>query len=149
MPNTVNEWLTTAKAMNPERAAKWREVFGTDEVPITCPIPLSVGSFPQVGEKPYYLMDLRAITPEQKERLIASIAFDFDLSIEEVRRDIDMVGVPILADDVIASSSDSGLFFSMIDIMDDFGEKSLEELDPWEEDEAEMADYYWGDDSED
>lgn len=145
MPNTVNEWLTTAKATNPERAAKWRKVFGGDEVPITCPIPIFKADFPRVGEKAYYLLDLRAITADQKERLIASIALDFGRSLSEVRRDIDTVGVPIIADEVIASSRDSGLFFSIIG--DDLDEERG--LDPWEEDEAWMADYEWGDDSED
>lgn len=113
--NTVNEWLTTARALDPERAAKWKQIFGTDEVPITCPFPLSIGDFPGVGRKPYYLMDLKAITPEQKEHLVASIAQGFGLSLEEVRRDIDRIGVPILADNIVTSCRDQGLFMSLID----------------------------------
>lgn len=146
MPNTVNEWLTTAKTTNPERAAKWREVFGTDEVPITCPIPLSVGDFPGVGQRHYYLMDLRAITPEQKERLIASIAQDFNLSIEEVRQNIDMVGVPVLADDVITSTRDQGVFMSLID---DGSELRNGGLDPFDDEWEEYRDTFYSDDDED
>lgn len=116
MPNSIGEWQTTAKALKPARAEKWRQVFGSDVVPITCPIPLSIGSFPGVdGAKYFYLLDLKAISPEQRERLIASIALEFKLSIDDVRANLDQMGCPILADDVITSSIDSGLFHSLID----------------------------------
>jgi hypothetical protein len=103
--NTINDWQTKAKITNPDRLALWQAVFGGDEVPIVSIVPM-IGSFPGVGEQRFYSLDLKAITPEQRERLVASIALRFNLTIEEVGRDIDMVGVPILAGDVVVSSTD-------------------------------------------
>lgn len=135
MPNTVNEWLTTAKAIDPERVAKWLRIYGTDEIPITCPIPLSRASFPGIGEQDYYQLDLKAITPEMKERVIASIALEFNLPIEQVRQSIDEIGVPVLANGVMTTCRDSGLLFSLIDDgSDPSGEYDLEEADGWGDD---------------
>lgn len=125
--NTPNEWLTTATATTPERAAEWQEVFGNNVVPVLSFIP-SLGTFPGVGEAYYYPLDLRAITPEQKERLIASIARRFGLAPKLVRAEIDRVGVPILADDVTVSSRDSGLFFSIVGGDDNM----MKESDGWD-----------------
>ncbi|GIK42461.1 MAG: hypothetical protein BroJett011_62940 [Chloroflexota bacterium] len=129
--NTVNEWLTTATVTNPERAAEWQNLFGSNVVPITSIIPL-VGKFPGGVEALYYPLDLKAIGPERKEKLIASIARQFNLAPEEVRAEIDRIGVPVLAADVMVSSRDSGLNYSSILFMEDD-----RIADEWEDDDDE------------
>lgn len=103
--NTINDWQTKAKVTNPERLALWQNVFGGDEVPITSIVP-SLGSFSGVGEQRYYHLDLKAITPEQRQRLVASIAEKFNLPPATVDSQLELIGVPILACDVVASSTD-------------------------------------------
>lgn len=105
MSNTINEWKTKARITNPDRLALWQAVFGGDEVPIVSIVP-QIGSFPGVGEQRFYSLDLKAISAEQRQRLVLSIADKFNLTVDEVAADIDRVGVPILASDVIVTSSD-------------------------------------------
>jgi hypothetical protein len=112
--NTINDWQTKAKITNPDRLALWQAVFGGDEVPVISIVP-RLGSFPGVGEQRYYEMDLKAITEEQRARLVASIAEKFNRDIEEVSRDIDIVGCPILACDVVVSSTDFRQIANIID----------------------------------
>lgn len=114
------QWKTKARITNPGRLALWQAVFdglppsepaedrkatGGDEVPIVSIVP-QIGSFPGVGEQRFYSLDLKAISAEQRQRLVLSIADKFNLTVDEVAADIDRVGVPILASDVIVSSSD-------------------------------------------
>lgn len=103
--NTVDNWQTIARIHNPERAEWWQEVFDGDTCPVTSIIP-RWGDFPGIGTAQFYSLDIRAISAEQKRKLILSIADKFKLTVEEVTTDIEMVGVPILAADVVVSSSD-------------------------------------------
>lgn len=103
--NTINDWQTKAKITNPDRLALWQAVFGGDEVPIVSIVP-AVADFPGVGEQRYYSMDLKAITPEQRKRLVLSIADKFSQPVDFVEANLDKMGVPVLACDVIASSTD-------------------------------------------
>ena len=105
MTNTQDNWQTVARVRNPERLEWWQAVFGGDTCPIVSIVP-QVGNFPRVGEQRFYSLDLKAISAEQKQRLVKSIADKFGLTVEEVAVDIDRVGVPILATDVVVSSSD-------------------------------------------
>jgi hypothetical protein len=121
--NTPTNWKTTAKINNPERLAFWQEVFGGDTVPIYSFVP-SVADLPGIPGAAVYMLDLGAITADQRQRLIAGIARKFDLSIEEVTAGLYAHGVPILADDVSVSSTDQGLLMSVV--LDDFGDDEEE-----------------------
>ena len=103
--NTVDDWQTIARVHNLERVKWWRDVFDSDTCPVTSIIP-DWGDFPGIGLAQFYDLDLKAISTEQKQRLIKSIADKFKLTVDEVAADIDRVGVPILAADVVVSSSD-------------------------------------------
>lgn len=105
MSNTINDWKTKAKVTNPDRLILWQNVFGGDEVPITSIVP-EVGNFPEVGEQRFYHLDLKAISAEQRKRLVASIAEKFNQPVDFVEANIERIGVPILACDVVASSTD-------------------------------------------
>ena len=105
MSNKVDHWETVAMVHNPERLEWWREVFDGDTCPIVSIIP-NWGNFTGIGTRRFYSLDLKAISAEQKHRLVKSIADKFSLMVDEVAADIDRVGVPILAADVVVSSSD-------------------------------------------
>lgn len=112
--NTSTDWKTTATIKNPERLAFWQEVFGGDTVPILSIIP-SRANLPGIPDAVVYLLDLRVITADQRERLIAGIARKFNLPNEEVAAGLDEYGVPVLADDVTVVSTDQGLLMSLVD----------------------------------
>lgn len=105
MPNTTDNWQTIARVHNPERIKWWQEVFDGDACPVTSIVP-RWGDFPGIGTAQFYNLDMKAITDEQRQKLIRSIADKFNLTIDEVAADIGQVGVPILAADVVVSSSD-------------------------------------------
>ena len=109
--NTPDDWKTTARIINPTRATLWRQVFGGEEVPIRSIIPTNV-NLPGHPDTLAYFLDLSAITPEQRQRLITAIAEKFHLPPAEVAADID-AGVPILASDVIVSSTDRSVLASL------------------------------------
>ena len=112
--NTQENWDTTAKVSNPERQAFWQEVFGTDEVPITS-IVANQANLPGF-DKPQlvYMLDLKAISPEQRERLIAALAIKFGIPDSEAADEIDKQGVPILASDVSVATSDRRVMASIL-----------------------------------
>lgn len=113
--NTQNEWQTVAVIHNPERLEFWQAVLGGNKAPIQSIITRRV-RVPEKGETDAYMLDLNAITAEQREKLIQAIAKRFSIPIDEVEKELDQ-GVPILAEDVSVSSSDLGLFLSLV--MDD------------------------------
>lgn len=94
MANTIDNWQTKAKVTNPDRLALWKYVFGGDEVPIVSIVPL-LGNFPGVGEQRFYSLDLKAITAEQRRKLVLSIAEEFNQDIDFVEENIELIGVPI------------------------------------------------------
>jgi len=110
--NTKNKWTTTATIRDPERGKFWLDVMGGDTVPIVSMMTQRV-KVPGRGEVDAYMLDLKAISDEQRERLIQAIAIEFRIPLVEVRAEIDD-SVPVLAENVYVSSSDPGLFFSML-----------------------------------
>lgn len=111
--NTPTNWQTTARISNPDRLAFWQEVFGGDTVPIQSILP-SQTSVPGYPVALIYLLDLKAITLEQRLKLIAGIANKFDLPIEQVAAEMEEHGCPILADDVAVSTTDRALFMGLV-----------------------------------
>lgn len=106
---------TTGKITNPQRLQDWQTVFGTDEVQIISPFPhlahLPGHDQPQL----VYMADLTKLTADQRQRLIAHIAVRFGVPVDIVARDLDRVGLPILADDVTVVSDNLGLLLSAMD----------------------------------
>ncbi len=91
------------------RATEWREVMGSHELPIVSPFPRRV-NLPGHDAALVYMLNLQQITPEQREKLVAHLARKFWLPEQEVREQIERVGVPILAVDCIVVSDQRGLF---------------------------------------
>ena len=90
----------TATCTNPERAADWQKIYGSDTVCIQSPIPTRA-NLPGHPDALIYMLDLNEMTADQTERLVAHIAQRFNIPPLEVARDLQQHGVPILADDVI------------------------------------------------
>jgi hypothetical protein len=110
--NTKDNWQTTATIHDEHRVAVWGSIFPGAVVPIKSILP-SRADLPGHPDALVYFLDLNAITDEQRQKLIEALAALFGLTEDEVRNDLPR-GVPILADDVIVSSTDQGLLLSMM-----------------------------------
>lgn len=88
---------------NPERKTFWIEVFGSDRVPIESPIgeiaEIPGFKYPQKVLK----LDMKRVTEQQKQKLVAAIAKKFNITEEEVKKDLEEKGMPILDKDVTVS----------------------------------------------
>lgn len=94
--------VATLRSDSP-RAETWREVYGSLSVPILSPIALRA-QLPGRGPSLVYLVDVRALSPDVIERVIAYCAETFDMSVEVVREGLRRGfvghdgGLPILVD---------------------------------------------------
>jgi len=112
--NTKDDWKTTARVTNPERRAFWERVFGKDQVPIVSFVP-QAAKLPGFDEPQLvYMLDLKAISEEQRGRLVEAIAEKFEIAADVVNDTLDEHGVPILMSDVSVSSTDRALVMGMI-----------------------------------
>ena len=84
---------------NSERAETWRRILGSETVNIKSPIP-SVASLPGKGETTIYELDIKLLTAEQRQRLVAHLAERFGYTPHDVDRDLDDIGCPILNEDI-------------------------------------------------
>jgi hypothetical protein len=80
------------------RYPKWRQILGCDEVPLVAPGSTYADLGPEKGVE-VYLLDTKALTRDQRERLVNWICAAFLESHEEVERELDRVGFPIRATD--------------------------------------------------
>jgi len=88
--------VTLSKAS--PRYATWIEIFGTQTVRV-------LGAAPRLlnlrgVQKLAFLLDLDALTQEQRSRLVDHLSQEFDADKSEVRAALDRVGLPILEEDL-------------------------------------------------
>lgn len=84
-----------------ERAAQWRETFGSLTVPIKDPV-ASIVDFADLGKRLCFHVDVAALAPDVLTRAASHIAARFKIDIDDVR--VGLLrgeGLPILAEDVI------------------------------------------------
>lgn len=81
------------------RYQEWVNVMGTNEFPITTPIP-TPASAADIKQGLFYMIDLAELIPEQRERLIQHLAVKFGLDENDVANSLDREGVPVLDEDV-------------------------------------------------
>ena len=79
-----------------KRKENFIEVFGTNIVKVKSPIPKWIIR-PNGEEAEAYFLDLDLITEKERERLIRNISKRFNQTIEFVRKNLETMGVPILA----------------------------------------------------
>lgn len=104
---------TTATIHNPERRRFWMSVFYTDTVPIKSIIP-GFADLPGHPDAQVYFLDLEAITPAERRRLVRHLANRFNLSPHYVAANLNKQGVPILAEDVSLISTDPAVINALI-----------------------------------
>lgn len=85
------------------RAADWLKVMGSREIAIKSPLP-HLAILPD-SRAWVFDMDLEALTPEQRARLIAHLAERFHLPVAEVEANLDQEGCPVLDEDVTVTIS--------------------------------------------
>jgi hypothetical protein len=98
MQNTVKQWVTTATIYDPERRALWEKIFPGARVPIVSIVPVAV-HVPERGDTIAYMLDLVALTDEQREGVCRLLAERFNVPIQDVRADLWM-GVSIVTEGV-------------------------------------------------
>lgn len=97
-----------------ERAELFQKVFGTNTVCVVSPLPQRV-DLPGLGEQSVYMLDMNEVTPEQRERLKEELARRFCLLEDEVDEQLDVYGVPILADHCVMTATGAALGLLMPD----------------------------------
>lgn len=87
-----------------ERAETWRQVLGTRTIYLKSFIPV----FFDLPGKPCtksYELDLPLLTAEQRQRLVVYISDKFSFEKGYVEHNLDIVGCPILAEDVTVTAN--------------------------------------------
>ena len=107
--NTLDHWQTTATILDPERKQFWLGAIGTNTLPIKSIVPI-VCNLPGRPSAHAYLLDLPAISGEMKRKIAEGIAAKFGVDAGEVEADMERNGMPILADNCSAQSSDPAVF---------------------------------------
>lgn len=104
---------TIATVKDPERKREWETIFDSDTLPIRSPLPTWV-DLPAMGDKLAYELDLKRLTSKQRGRLVEHIIREFEptMTPDEVMTQLMAEGVqiPILAEDVLVTGFDVGLF---------------------------------------
>ena len=101
---------TAIIAKDSPRADRWREVFGSESVPLISPVAVR-GQVLGMESARFYKLDVRALSDDQRRRLEAYLCGRFRLSEAEVRASLESEhGMPILADDVVVVMSPRLLF---------------------------------------
>lgn len=80
----------------------WREIFGDERVPLKNPREVKA-TLEGEGQTEVYLLDIPALTLPQRARLLYAVAKKFHATTYEVEAEINRVGFPIRAADVIVS----------------------------------------------
>src|SRR4030042_306276 len=82
---------------DPERRKYFEAIFGSNAVPVTTYLPVTV-KVPEKGITEAYTLDFKRVTPTQRQAIIAHIAQRLKLDPTSVAKDLEKMGVPILAD---------------------------------------------------
>ena len=79
---------------NPERVALWQSLLGTDTVPVRSFV-ASLGHLAGREPEDVYILDAKALTLEQRHRLVAGLAERFQAEPAEVMATLDTPGIAI------------------------------------------------------
>lgn len=101
--NTPGHWTTTAKILDGKRRELWIEIFPDAVVPIKSMFTIKTDLPGHPGAEAY-MLDLDAISLDQRAKMIDVLAGRFNIPRDEVAKEIDG-GVPILAEGVTVMSS--------------------------------------------
>jgi len=90
------------RIIDPARKELFISVFGRDTVSVISPMPMQE-DLEGRGVEFVYMLDLNEITPEEKERLICALAATFGSPREDVEKDLNTRGLPIMASGCIVT----------------------------------------------
>lgn len=94
--------FTVTLTENTERGKLFQSIFGTRTVHVKSPIP-HLANLPEVGSAYVYELDLKFITAAERDKLVAHISQRFGISPITVDLELDQHGIPILANDCVAT----------------------------------------------
>ena len=97
----VELWRAILNPSGPHYA-EWHQIFGELAVPLKSSTP-SLANLGEENNIEVYLLDLAAMTLQQRSRLLSVIAQKFAVSVNEVEQEINRNGFPIRGADVIVS----------------------------------------------
>ena len=117
---------------DPERRKYFEAILGT--VPVTSYLPTTV-NVPEKGVSKAYKLDLKRVTPMQRQAIIDHITKRFKLDAKLVTEDLEKMGVPILADQCTVAIP------ANLVMPDDLGDEDDDpDHDDWDEDEDDYDD---------
>ena len=96
--NTQDQWNITATIFDGPRRALWEEIFPNATVPIKSFFTIKT-DLPGHPQAEAYMLDLDAISPEQRAKMLDVLAKRFNIPEEEIAQEVAR-GVPILAEGV-------------------------------------------------
>lgn len=96
-------WTATLNPRGPNYD-EWIKILGTSNVPLVSPR-WSLADLSEEKNVQVYLVNLRALTLTQRARLVGTLAQKFGSPIYDIEAEINRVGFPIRADDVLVSYS--------------------------------------------
>jgi hypothetical protein len=102
--NTADHWTLTCVIMDPYRRMLWEGVFPGGVMPIKYNLPRLL-KFDDGATRACYMLDLGAISAEQREQIIRIVSERFNLRREQIEADMDQ-GVPILAQQTVVCEED-------------------------------------------
>ncbi|MFO7537582.1 MAG: hypothetical protein R6X32_05930 [Chloroflexota bacterium] len=88
-----------AVSRTPEQRDVWQKVFGRHWMYLADDV-ARFAEFPDHGPTLFYLLDLDRITDNQMTAAVEHLANKFDLDLDQVRADIQQLGLPVLVENV-------------------------------------------------
>lgn len=83
------------------RYEKWREILGSDEPPITNPMPFKTRLGAEITW--VYALDVAKLTSDQRAKLVEFIVQTFGVTAAKAEEELSTTGFPIRAEDVIVA----------------------------------------------
>lgn len=93
-----------ATVTDPDRAAEWQAIFGTNTLPIRSIEPQPYTAPQLDGSHLFYELDIDALTGRQRQQLIIALAAKFRIPEQIVAGELDIQGVPILAENCLVTT---------------------------------------------
>lgn len=81
-----------------ERGEEWKQVIGTDTVPVVSPIPIRA-NLPGLGEQSAFLLAIDQLEPETFQAIVRHLSMKFGIALREIETTIRAEGIPILDHD--------------------------------------------------
>lgn len=112
--NKPGDWKTVAACRDKKQAAEWQLIYGENKAPVKSIVP-KMYDLPGLGATMCLDLDVAALAPEQRERLVSYLSAIWGMTEVEADRMLDEVGLPIRLEGVSVSSTDPALMAAMVE----------------------------------